>query len=323
MLHEPRRATSCCFCGGARLVRTHAAVFHPFKKDHGPFEFHRCADCGSGLTLEPPSREQLSRLYGSFVDGYAGELREMMAGDPQLAMYRLQVRRILRHARSAGGEPRAWIDVGAGHGEISRLLAEALPAAKGTAVDLHDCPATLAGCERVDWRRVDVNRDDFADAVGARTDLVVSSAVWEHVLHPDRFAANLLRLLAPGGVLYLMTPDYGSVARRVFGRRWPYFEPGEHLNMPTLGGAKACLLRQWRALHGKGSLPRVRSAPLFLPYTVRYICRRFGLNAFGALFPAGWAVPVPAGILEAVLFAPSRDEPHADARHNSRPDAPR
>ena len=181
---EAPPAMSCCFCGGGRPVRTHTAVFHPFKKDHGPFDFYRCADCGSGLTLPPPSRNQLNRLYESFIDGYATELREMMSGDPQLRMYGLQVRRMLRHARRAGAEPRTWIDVGAGGGEISRLLAQALPAARGSAIDLHDSPPTLAACERVDWRRVDINDDNFSAAVGPPADLVVSSAVWEHVLLP-------------------------------------------------------------------------------------------------------------------------------------------
>ena len=111
----------CCFCGGTAPVQTHLGLYHPFKKDHGPFNFHRCPDCGSGLTLPPPTREQLSQLYGSFHDGWAGELRDMMRGDPQRAVYARQVRRIFLHAGRAGLDLRTWIDVGAGGVKLPRF----------------------------------------------------------------------------------------------------------------------------------------------------------------------------------------------------------
>jgi SAM-dependent methyltransferase len=295
----------CCFCGGGALKETHRGLFHPFKKDHGPFSFHRCAGCGSGLTLQPPTRDQLTRLYASFQDGWAGPLREMMQGDPQQMLYSLQVKRLLRHARKARLNIRTWLDVGAGGGPLSRILAEELPDATGVAVDLHDRPAALALHEQIAWKQVDINDDGFSEAVGGTAQLVVSSAVWEHVLHPDRFIRNLLRLLEPGGLLYLMTPDYGSAARRLLGRRWPYFEPGEHLNMPTLAGARSCLSRQWRELHGERRAPLIVCRRLNLPYTLRYAFRRFGMNALGGLLPPGLSLPLPSGALEAVLLAPA------------------
>lgn len=295
----------CCFCGSRNLKKTHDGLFHPFKKDHGPFSFHRCRNCGSGLTLQPPTGAELTRLYASFQDGYAEEVRDMRQGDPQLAIYARQVRRMLRHAERSGERPQTWIDVGAGGGEMSTLIAEALPDATGIAVDLHECPASLASPGRITWKQADINDDHFAAGVGGTAQLVVSSAVWEHVLHPDRFIGNLLRLLAPGGLLYLMTPDYGSLACRLMGRRWPYFEPGEHLNMPTAAGAVSCLLRQWRVVHGDQGDPVIRCGPLLLPYSLSFTFKRIGLSPLGRLFPPGFALPLPTGILEAELQSPA------------------
>lgn len=296
----------CCFCGGTALTRTHAGVRHPFKPDHGPFDFHRCDQCGSGLTIAPPSREQLSALYGSFKDGLPDLHREITRDDPQNALYSLCIRRLRGMGFPLDAPGVSWIDVGAGGGELSSLIAEAMPQGRGTAMDLHERPALLRDAPRVEWRRVDLNGADFAAQLGLQADLVISTAVWEHVLHPDRYAKNLLRLLKPGGTLYLLCPDYGSLARKVMGRRWPYFTPGEHLNMPTARGALACLERQWRELHPAGGPPRTRAGSLALPYTFRYVFRRFGWDAIGTRIPARLGMPLPVGALESVLTAPAQ-----------------
>ena len=172
-------------------------------------------------------------------------------------------------------------------------------------MDLHARPAALAGQTRIEWRCIDVDSERFAESVGQTTDLVISTSVWEHVRLPDRFLGQLLRLLQPGGLLYLLSPDYASPVRRLLGPRWPYFTPGEHLNMPTAAGARECLTRQWRSLHGAGPAPAIHCSPLLLPYTLRYVFRRFGLNAIGRLLPPGLALPLPVGALESMLLAPA------------------
>lgn len=304
--HTSPREPACCFCSASAPRETHRGLYHPFKKDHGPFQFHRCDACGSGLTIEPPDARRLSALYASYRDGFAAPLRDMMLGDPQRAMYAAQLRSMLRSAHRHSIQIDRWIDVGAGGGELSRLLLDELPAASGVCVDLHTRPELLAGQTRIDWRTLDIN-EDFAEQAGPPAPLVFSSAVWEHVLHPDRYARNLIRLVAPGGMLYLMTPDYGSLASRVLGERWPYFEPGEHLNMPTIKGARECLLRQWREVNGASvAPPTINCDTLWLPYTIRYTLQRIGLGVLGRLIPAGLAAPLPTGVLEATLLSPTR-----------------
>ena len=292
----------CFFCDSTALRQTHAGLYHTVKPDHGPFAFHRCTACGSGLTLSPPSRDQLTALYGFYQDGLPELYRTITRDDPQSALYRLAVKRLMRLANPLPTS--TWLDVGAGGGELSLILADVFPRGRGTGIDLHDRPVILAGHERINWLRVDINHDEYAAEVGGGADVVMSTAVWEHVLYPDRFVRNLLRLVNPGGALYLLCPDYGSLARRVMGRRWPYFVPGEHLNMPTPAGALACLARVWRELHGAGPLPVIHCRPLALPYTFRYVLRRFGWDGIGRLLPSQLGIPLPVGALEIVLLSP-------------------
>jgi SAM-dependent methyltransferase len=169
-------------------------------------------------------------------------------------------------------------------------MAAGFPNAEGVALDWAARPAGLD--DRVDWRVADLNEDAFADAV-APADLVVSLSVWEHVLDPAAFVRRLLRLVAPGGLLYLVCPDAGSLAFRVLRSRWPYWIPGEHLHMPTADGARRCVERA-----APGSEISVGSVGL--PYPPSYVLGFLGLDRLSRWTRSLPAMPLPVGALETV-----------------------
>jgi SAM-dependent methyltransferase len=285
----------CAFCGSGDLRRTHAGLHHPTQRDHGPFQFWQCRRCGSGLTLPPPSARSLEDLYRSFPGGVQERVRRLRAEDPLVAWTDQCLARVARRSGRTPDDAFRWVEIGAGDGLFSRRMAEAFPRSTGLAVDWQHQPEALVGQDRVEWRSCDLNQLDFAAALPG-ADVVVSLAVWEHVLRPDLFAGNLARLLEAGGALYLLSPDYGSAARRLMGTRWPYFTPGEHLNLPTRKGARLCL-------EEVGGLPALRdarlfAAPLWVAYPLRYTLKYFGFGRLARAVPP-LALPVPAGILEA------------------------
>ncbi len=53
--------------------------------------------------------------------------------------------------------------------------------------------------------------------------------VIEHVPDPGRAIDALKGVLAPGGHLFLSTPDAGSVVARAMGSRWHYLDPIQHI----------------------------------------------------------------------------------------------
>jgi hypothetical protein len=64
-------------------------------------------------------------------------------------------------------------------------------------------------------------------------DVVSAIEVIEHVADPRDEVTRVRALLRPGGCLYLTTPNFNSLSRRVTGPRWRSIEYPEHLNLFT------------------------------------------------------------------------------------------
>ena len=291
-----RNYAACMFCGGRTHLRYHD-VFHPFKREYGPFDICICEDCGSAQTDPAPSRENLAALYCSYQNGLSKLHRAIMSDDPQTAVYRLCVNRIVRLSGRHSFDVFTWLDVGGGGGEFAALMAAAFPKSHGVVVDLHPRPSSLTGISSVEWHQLDINQDTFSLSL-SQADIVVAIGVWEHVLHPDLFVRNLLSLVLPQGLLYLLCPNNTSLASRIFGKSWPLFTPGEHLTIPTRKGAVCCLRREWNILGNKEAVS-VSARGLMLPYTLRYLMRRLGADVVGRMLPAGLSLPLSIGVLEA------------------------
>jgi hypothetical protein len=114
------------------------------------------------------------------------------------------------------------------------------------------------------------------------------------------FARNLLSLLNPKGILYMETPNYGSLARRVMRQYWPYFLPGEHLCMPSLKGARLCLEREFDKLNTESRLSAVSARPIFLRYSARFVLAKFSMPRLARCLPAKLFVHLPSGAMESV-----------------------
>ncbi|MFQ5750326.1 MAG: class I SAM-dependent methyltransferase, partial [Planctomycetota bacterium] len=59
-------------------------------------------------------------------------------------------------------------------------------------------------------------------------DVITGFDVVEHVHDPRAFLKETARLLRPGGLLFLVTPNVSGWSRRLMGRFWFHFKPLEH-----------------------------------------------------------------------------------------------
>ena len=63
----------------------------------------------------------------------------------------------------------------------------------------------------------------------ARFDVVTLYDTIEHLTDPVATLREIERLLVPGGLLHLVTPNVGGLQARVLGAKWYHYKPGEHL----------------------------------------------------------------------------------------------
>jgi SAM-dependent methyltransferase len=122
----------------------------------------------------------------------------------------------IRAARSGeGGQPRA-LDVGCATGALLAALRDRGWEATGVEIC---APAAAYGRERygLDIRACDLASAGFPDA---SFELVHASHLIEHLNDPAAFLGEAARLLAPGGLLALTTPNVDGFQARLLGARW-------------------------------------------------------------------------------------------------------
>ena len=107
------------------------------------------------------------------------------------------------------------LDVGCGEGTFLRALGERFDHLALSGVEMSETQAERA---RTLVSRADVRlavADEGLPFADASFDLVYSGEVIEHVYDPDAFARECARVLAPGGILVLSTPNFAAWFNRV------------------------------------------------------------------------------------------------------------
>lgn len=189
-----------------------------------------CGACTHRFILEPPSDDHLKSLYDTFFKtDHRQEHRVAPTPRDRALAFNLKGRLPAR-AR--------LLDIGANFGET--LLA--FP--RGYALEGVELSASAAQAASRN-PRLTIHNDFFEnlDLPAGAYDGVLSLALIEHLLDPMAFLGRIARLLKPGGVLVLMTGDYGSWEARRLGEDWSLYHAGGHLHFFNARSLTAALDR--------------------------------------------------------------------------------
>jgi 2-polyprenyl-3-methyl-5-hydroxy-6-metoxy-1,4-benzoquinol methylase len=202
--------THCIACGGADLRTI-------FRKEGR--SYLRCTACRL-VTIDPmPAVAELQAYYHRDYerDDGMGTTRAQAK-----RVMRASARRRLERLKDLAPGPR-WLEVGAGSGAF---LVEASAAGyRIEGLDLSTSAVELL--RRRGLRAHATSIEDFAAT--EPYDLVVGFDVIEHVREPIAFLRAAHRLLRPGGLLVLATPDTRSLICRLMRHRWYHYIPETHL----------------------------------------------------------------------------------------------
>ena len=208
---------ACPVCGGARS-RCYVRKFG--------LDLVKCRDCGL-VYANPRLREaELLERYESplFFDEYLRNFRAAPEGyDP--AFVRGHYRIFLDIAGRYFAPGKKLLDVGCGAGFFVKAAEEAGWKAEG--IEISRLASRYA--REVVQANVRTARLEAADLAPDSFDLITMLDLVEHLPDPVETMTLAYRVLKPGGVLIVATPDLRSLSRMFLGRCWAALSPAEHL----------------------------------------------------------------------------------------------
>jgi SAM-dependent methyltransferase len=248
-------ATTCQICAGPlRLLHTgsgleaRAEAFSPTNHQPGQYgDLYRCERCGTVAQPSLPHGDALLDLYRHMRDEHYLDEEE-----GRRATARRLLDQIGRHTPSG-----RLLDVGCGHGLLLDEARRRGYAVEGLELSEH------ASAHARGALNLTVHARTLADLVAEpdppRYAAIVLADVLEHLDDPVAAIDHCAKLLEPGGVLCLVTPDPASRTSRLAGAGWWGYLPAHTYLLPrrTLRD-----LLERRGLDVAGDVSLVRSFSL-------------------------------------------------------------
>lgn len=186
-----------------------------YEKDH----LVRCRACDFAYSLLDPRPEDYARVYGQY--DYAGE----DAARTQLSIANeMAVVDRLTPFRQTG----QVIDIAAGSGRFLEHF-------RSTGFSCHATEFSAEMCAYLEAKGFATYQGGLApDAAPASAfDVVMFTEIVEHTNRPREALATIHRLLRPGGAVYITTPNFASLERRIIGPDWGMLMWPEHITYWT------------------------------------------------------------------------------------------
>jgi 2-polyprenyl-3-methyl-5-hydroxy-6-metoxy-1,4-benzoquinol methylase len=248
---DPSMRRSCSLCGDDR-------VRHIFDKADIPY--FKCLACGFVFS-RPATNANFENTIGDYEPAYLQYLEESVEDE------RTHVALLNWAEGFLPLEGKRVLDVGAGSGKFVRFLRRRRVEAHGIEPAAPLYSRFLADEPFFFSKSIEAFAEE---SEGDSFDVVFASDVMEHVERPDVFLCKVSRLLEPGGMLFVSTPDVESLLARVSRRHWHYFNKYHlsYLSRRTLGAAAS--QHGFREV-GFSRLPRWKSTGYLLQYLADFV----------------------------------------------------
>lgn len=219
-IREPLERVACPLCD--------AIAFRPRHRVAG-YTIGDCLRCGLAYVNPQPTDRDLADFYKTVFHtpawykrfpqlrdfDYFGEAASDKAGHQSYV-------ELVRGLVPSG----AWLDVGCGHGRLAGFAAVAGYEVFG--VDPNPLAAQVAQ-QRLGADRVFVGPLEASGLPADRFTVVSMIGTIEHLKRPLQTLREVLRVLEPGGMLLIQTPNLASLQHRHQGEAWDQFTPPGHL----------------------------------------------------------------------------------------------
>jgi ubiquinone/menaquinone biosynthesis C-methylase UbiE len=159
----------------------------------------------------------------STIPGKAEKLFRLLA-------YDVWRRELKRFGRSQETSRIRIVDVGCGPGFLLWCIENWFPGAELIGVDRSEDLLKVAKsrCKRMTALKGDASALPLP---GGYADVVFALHVVEHLTQPGQFFAEARRVVRPGGLLVIATPNAEGLGARLMGRRWSGYSDPTHISL--------------------------------------------------------------------------------------------
>jgi SAM-dependent methyltransferase len=187
------------------------------------FSVVRCSNCDLVYVNPRPTPSDVRLLYqdSSYFSGDEWYLDYVGYEKNHRALFRRIVAIANRHCPGKG----TWVDVGCAAG----FLLDTARARGWTVTGVELSPTMTEHAVRVLGLDVRLGTLEESRLPEASVDVVTLCDSLEHVLNPLDTVREVYRILRPGGIAVVVTPNIASPLARLLGSRWPHLTPREHI----------------------------------------------------------------------------------------------
>jgi len=242
----------CPLCGGV-AARQLFASHDQTGAAAGVWSVMRCQNCALPSLQPRPTQHELSAFYPPGYAPFAGPVEEV-PGRMQRWLLRRHYNLRCQVVRRAGPTGGRLLDIGCATGNFVQALG-------------HDRRWQCLGSDlsrqalavaRRQGLMVWCSSGETACLAPESCDIVTLWEVIEHLPDPRAMLADIHRVLRPGGLLVLSTPNSASVQARLWRQYWAGWEVPRHLQVFSLATLRRLLVETGFAITQRGALPMER-----------------------------------------------------------------
>jgi SAM-dependent methyltransferase len=222
---------ACPVCAATAFDPLTVAFDYELQTCRNPWRFVRCRECGHAWLNPRPAVAALGVIYPPtyYAYNYAAQINPVARRGKEI-LDGLKLRGVLRHLSRP---PVSFLDVGCGDGRYLRLMERrGVPRERLYGLELNDkvvAPLAAAG-----YRVFNQRIETCTQVPDGSIDLATMFHVIEHIDDPAAVARRVAKLLAPGGVFAVETPNLDSLDARLFRDRfWGGYHVPRHWNLFT------------------------------------------------------------------------------------------
>ncbi|TAH41141.1 MAG: class I SAM-dependent methyltransferase [Bacteroidetes bacterium] len=184
-----------------------------------PYSVAICTRCSNGITYPTVNKAELNQIYS---ETYLYPVHLLALGEKK---YRARaMANFIKQNSPANTHPKV-LEVGCMFGYLLQSLQEEY---KVKGIDIGR--DAVKYCRNHGLDVDDMSIENFIANSNEKFDVIVLSHVLEHLLKPDEVMLDLQNHLNPGGMIYILVPNYKSISPKIFGKYWGWWQVPVHIN---------------------------------------------------------------------------------------------